>query len=448
MITPELRAYVQKRRAEGASQEEITQTLTAAGWQESDIKQALELEPSKKRARLLTIFIASLIGMLVLAGGGFAFWYFTKDPPPEEVIARMMEESANVKSLAYSGGMRIEVGEKTLEDGAFFDLGGIAGFLNAGDFSLTPPLPSEDQKIIVSIDFSGASDGYDPKNPKAWVTLDMRVDFSPDGKLAFGFEARSIGETMYIKLTRFKLDLSTPFLDEIILLFKDQWFKIDQEALNKLNTYDQGFSANSELSEEEFARLQEALKNAQIVRITETLPKATLDGIKTFHYKFVLNKEGLRAYLVEVINIAETKNLSREGLRELKEILESGEFDTVLDTTVNGFAGEIWIGKKDFLPYRASAEITFKEEKSQKEAVKMSILLTVDDFNKPVTVEAPPNAKLLETLLDELFASSLPDESGRIYESRDPAFCTDEFFSCEDGFTPFNDEAGCGCQPN
>lgn len=444
MVTPELRAYVQKRREEGASQEEITQMLTAAGWQEQDIKEALGSEPSKKRARPLSILIASLIGILVLAGGVFAFWYFAKDPSPEEVMARMMKNIAEVKSLAYSGGIRIEVGKESLEDNTLFDLGGIAGFLDTGDLSVThpPSLPSEAQNIIVSIDFSGASDGYDPKNSKALVTLDMRLDFSPEGKFAFGFETRFIDNVVYAKLARFEMDPALPFLDGITPSFKDQWFKIDQETLNKLNTYDQGFKANSDLSEEEFARLQEALKNAQIVRITETLPKSTLDGIKAFHYKFVLNKEGLRAYLVEIINIAQTKNLSREELRELKQVLESGEFDTVLDVLVKGFTGEIWIGKKDFLPHRASAKLTFKEEKSQKEAAKMSILVNMKDFNKPVAVEAPAHAKPLEMLVEEVFGASILDES------RDLAFCAHASFICEEGFSPFNDETGCGCEPN
>ncbi len=448
MITPELRAYVQKRLGEGTSQEEITQTLLAAGWKEEDIKEALEPQPSKKRAQFLPIFIASLIGIFLIGGGVFAFWYFIKDPPPEEVITRMMEESAKIKSFAYSGGLRIEVGEETLENNTLFDLGGIAGFLNTNELLSTPPVPSEGQTIVISMDFNGVDDQSDPKTSKGQVSLAMRVDASPEGKFAVGVETRVIGETIYAKLTRFEFEPSLPFIDGIVVLLKDQWFKIDQKTLEELNGYGRAFSPDaSQFSEEELTRLEEALKNARIIHITQALPNDTIEGVKTFHYKFELNKEGLRSYIVEIMNIVEAKNLNSEEIRQLKEGFESEEFNEVLDIFVNAFKGELWIGKKDFFPYRVNAAFIFKEEKSQKEIAKMSFLLNMKDFNKPVNVEAPADAKPIEKLLEEMFASSLPD-SGRTYESRDPAFCARALFTCEEGSKPFADESGCGCETN
>lgn len=39
------------------------------------------------------------------------------------------------------------------------------------------------------------------------------------------------------------------------------------------------------------------------------------------------------------------------------------------------------------------------------------------------------------------------EEPGRRYVSRDPEECKVVFFLCEEGFTPFFDECGCGCEP-
>lgn len=448
MITPELRAYVQKRVAEGASQEEITKTLLAAGWQETDIKEALETQPAQKRIRLLPILIVSLIGILLIGGGVFGFWYFIQDPPPEKVIARMMEESASITSFAYSGGIRVEVGEKTLEEGTFFDLGGIAGFLNAAELLLSPPEPSSEETMVISIDFNGVADGSNPKTPKAQVSLDMRVDASPEGKFAVGVETRLIGEDIYAKLTRFEFDPAIPFIDGIILLLRDQWFKVDRKSLEELNGYSGAFTPGaSQFSDEELKRLEDALRNARIIRVTQTLPNDTIEGAKTFHYKFALNTEGLRSYMVEIMNVMEAKNASNEELSQIKALLESEAFNEVLDMIVEGFMGDIWIGKKDFFPYRVSAGFALKDAESQKEAAIISFLFNMKDFNKPVSVEAPADAKSLEALLEELFTSSFSEGGGRIYKSHDPAFCARAFIACEEGLIPFSDATGCGCQP-
>lgn len=78
------------------------------------------------------------------------------------------------------------------------------------------------------------------------------------------------------------------------------------------------------------------------------------------------------------------------------------------------------------------AEITAGDEKTR-------IELNVD--------EAYPSELLALKQWAQAQAEMLPDENGRIYQSRDPDECSRIRFACIEGMVPFEDDTGCGCEP-
>lgn len=64
--------------------------------------------------------------------------------------------------------------------------------------------------------------------------------------------------------------------------------------------------------------------------------------------------------------------------------------------------GEIWIGKKDLLPYKISLSLLIKETDKSKTSEKINFVLLLKNFNKPVQIDVPTQAKPLEEILEGL----------------------------------------------
>jgi len=305
-----------------------------------------------------------IVGVLVVGGGLVA--YFNNFQSPEKVVQKMMEGSAEVKSLEYSGKIEMEMESDTKK-----------------------------QASNISMDFTGSSDIFDLKNPKSLLSASLNMKEFGQGDFSLSLEARSA-----------------------LSPITNQWIKIDIDALEKRFKINK---STQEWSPEQIEKLKISLKKNKIFKVTGTLESEKIEGEDTFHYKFTIEKEGIKKFINDVIDITQDKKLTEEELAEFDKGFE----------TLKSPSGEIWIGKKSFSLYKISFNSEIKDigklgdEKSgiitPEISGKISFVLSFKNFNKPVQIDIPSPVKTFEQifggLLGELQGGGLDGSPKPIFPS-------------------------------
>ena len=230
---------------------------------------------------------------------------------------------------------------------------------------------------------SGSLEGdIDNANSKSAINFDLLIFSSDEKELLWAGEIINIGETAYFK---FKTLPSIPylgdFLEKLGLDLENQWIKINQDLFKKF-VEETGNQYSGEETKEKLMAL------LPIFEVKEELPDQEIAGRKTYHYLLSLNKESLKDILLSLYVP------DQETLEEINKLLEkSGDIEA-----------EIWIGKKDKLPYRIefdeSTEISdlFPEKQGR---VALKLIIEMSDFDKQFEIKAPEDYKTLEEILFE-----------------------------------------------
>lgn len=383
MITQQLLDYIRQQSQQGISKENIKNQLLASGWQDPVIEEAfnsivpssqsdqlhvvpenIASQPSSvppKRLNKMIVAIISAVSVLTIGGGAFA--YFSYIQLPERTIQKMIANLIEVKSLTYSGEIKMQIGTKYLTDST-------GGFLQ--------PTPNKKTGDFL-ISFNGVSDTYDLNNPKGSFSFNINTDALTGLASSFGLEIRVVDGIYYIKTNNLPdlklLDLS---------IFKQQWIKIEGRALGEqpaLNTYE------TQLSSEQIIKIKEAVQKSRILRITKRLPEENIDGVNTYHYKFTTDKEKFIKLIAEINIIIEGKTLTEKELSDIGKSFELIEFPE----------GEIWIGKKDFFPRKILINSVLEETG---ESFIMTLFLK--NFNQAVRIDVPYPVKTLDEIMSEM----------------------------------------------
>ena len=399
MVNQQLLDYIKQQVQQGLNREQIKKSLLEIGWQEADINEAFtfidspnvsvppESAPSQllsalpqqpeRRTKKTLLAVILIIGVLIFGGGAFGYFYYFR-VTPEKVIEKMMARLSEVNSLEYQGEIETEI--------------------------TAPDLLSGGQRTSgFSIDFSGKSDISDLNNEKGSLLLNIRTDALKElmqGEFIFGLEIRTIGQVVYFKLN------NLPDLGIFNLSFlTNQWFKFDLEASTEKLKKQLGLEGNEEefeelkkkqeLSPEQIEKLEEIVAQSKVFKITGTLPSEKIEGVNTHHYKFLIDKAALKKLIIDISTFIQNhyKTLTEEELAEFDKGLE----------IIESIDGEIWIGKKDYLPYKISLTMTIKETSESKTAGKSIATLSFKNYNKPVQIDVPSPAKDMLEVLGELF---------------------------------------------
>src|SRR3989344_911357 len=124
MPNPQLIEYITQSIAQGASEKDIKAALLGAGWKESDVDEGLlavfpgsakKVVGAKSKALIVTM---SVLAALLLAGGGFAYWYFVYEPrtQPKTTIQENTSSSlkGTIKITSPQEGAIVKSGESVL----------------------------------------------------------------------------------------------------------------------------------------------------------------------------------------------------------------------------------------------------------------------------------------------------------------------------------------------
>jgi hypothetical protein len=268
----------------------------------------------------------------------------------------MTTKLAEVRSLEYSGEIKANV-----------DVGALLGNLTGGKGPMRTEQPTTPDGIKFSIEVNakvnGLVDVNDINKPQGAFSLNLNTNalaflagdqFTPEAQnSSFKLEVRHVGKIGYVKLSvasDFKLfDSST---------INNQWIKIDTEAA--------GLEKLKEWRKED--QMQQAWwpLGMDILEVTQVLASEKVNGVDTHHYKFAIDKQKVPIEEKAIADFANAIPLSE---------------------------GEVWIGKRDFLPHKLTLTVPAADIATVRVPVRLALTFMFENFDKPVHIEIPAQAK-------------------------------------------------------
>jgi len=399
------------------------------------------------------IFVG-VAAIIILAGAGVVGALFTQTwnpmwnpfrPEPEEVISGMTEKMEALDS--FHSVLSLDLREK-------------------------------ERNMDITLKSVSDIDQREKENIKEHSDIDFIISLEGQ-KYPFSSEIILLGETVYLKIKSMpafsdllSLIPETPELGEEIGLFssifdslKDEiqgkWIKIDEESIKELYEemgipyQKQEFGGLSEAQQKELQeKLTQLLKDKKLYYVEKELPDEKIGKIKVYHYRLVVNKEGLKSLLPEVFETIieySSSSLMEEGIspEQVKEVMGEIELPLLIDKIfehIGDVRYELWIGQKDKYLYRveASKEIDLQQLKQalieylqkisakkgekieQKDIQEMdqflqgtlsiSLKAELSDFNKVGEIKAPDEfltvKELIQNILQKIFFGMMMQSGG------------------------------------
>lgn len=349
-------------------------TATVTEEPQMPIEQAATPVQKKKRPLLLIFGITMLL--LVLISVGIAYAYY--QPKPEVVLAKMVKQLPTITSMAYEGEITTKV-------------------------STQSTTPTGDYKV----ELEGKTDASDPQAIKNQIYVQFKVPSTNGNNEDLGIEVRSIKTVTYLQLVSLQSE-TLDFLAE----YANKWIKIDEEEIR--NAYEEISSLSSTFgtptptptqelfSKEQVAQISDLAKRTSFLEFSENLGKEKIEGTTVYRFKYKINKEETKNFLLESLRIGINRALTQE---EIDSVLES--FNSLTLPT-----GEIWIGTKDYLPYKLTANFEVSGTEASATSGTVSLILFFKNFNKPQSIEAPANSISLMDILEPYLAPYRTPQGG------------------------------------
>lgn len=304
------------------------------------------------------------IAIVLIVGAGVAFAY-TQDifVSPTEIANTALEKTDEITSVRFDGTMTVK--------GTTASEAEVSALETLGD--------------EVSITIKGAYDATNSENTKGEISMNFSM-----GALQAGIEARVLNKTLFVRL------LEAPAIPVFPLeQYENKWFSLEESVAEGF-TSKAGISTFSSiqdsLTEEHKAELKKIEQKYNLISVTNRLPSEKINDIETYHYAFVLDRTEISAYLEEA-----EQYIHRVGSSD--SMLSTFDAESVAQTleVVENFQGELWIGKKDSLPYKVSGsfDITSGEQSG---TARFAIIFS--DWGKPIAIEEPSGSVPVTELLN------------------------------------------------
>ncbi len=264
------------------------------------------------------------------------------------------------------------------------------------------------QEFTINGIISARENLKDFDNPETEGEFDF--SFKTEGlEMSFAGAVIDVGEDSYWKFTTIP---ASSFIEPYFALFgieiediKNEWIKVDGESLKELMGED--YDSTKELEEhnkEIIEEVKDILEKAILFKVREELEDEVLDNVKTYHYLVYLDKQGIKLFVPELMEAMAKYypelSLNEEGMEESMQ-----EFEKTVDeffAKTGGIEAEIWIGKKDHLPYKIvfEKEIDISQiDESEEGIVKIKINADFSRFNQLMEIEAPSDYKILDEII-------------------------------------------------
>ncbi|MCX6718295.1 MAG: hypothetical protein NTY81_01680 [Candidatus Staskawiczbacteria bacterium] len=378
--------------------------------------------PRMRKSHFVLKFLIVFIIVVVLCGAGYfsAGQYLNLPysnfilnffrPSPQTVINNMMTNMKDVKSSHTA--MQIEIS---------------AANNGASQGKLTLNADSE-------------TDMTDAKNIKAdgsfKINLAIPGSVSP---LVADVNIAIVGSAFYIRVNEITIPASytSPGLD--VSKIKGKWFKVDQDSIKALSQAEgsaQTATPNiSQAGASDLAKkIQDLIVSENMISVVKQLNDQTVSGQGAYHYSAVVKKEKLQDLITKIIVLAIGENAGNSNLTAYKNIID-GNVKTMTDS-LGDINMEIWIGKKDYMLYQVKLDKTIDLGKNNMQ-LEVKLNITNSNFNKPISVQVPPNAqKLEEFALPLMKLQNINNDINQIGFDAEMLYSSNKSYSlvCKNGF--------------
>ena len=173
--------------------------------------------------------------------------------------------------------------------------------------------------------------------------------------------------------------------------FSDQWYKIDFDYLQ-----DELLAQETNITPAQLQIIEQLLTQADILKTIEKIASEKVDGVNTNHYKFTIDEQKLFQLITNLIEVMADREIEEYEYDSMQEVREE-----IMEYYNGEISAEIWIGKKDYLPYKFVMNNEFKDGLDE---INISTMLTFKNYNQSVQIETPSPVKSLEELIESYYS--------------------------------------------
>ncbi len=464
MITAELRKFFQDNIQKGYSTVEISQSLVAGGWKESDALAAVsefaneqnatagvsfvpesstavlpKEEPSgyaglrkeeppsvaaivavspssavalppdalyfpPTRSKWVFPSIVILLVLLVGAAGASGYYFLVKKTlSPDIVLLNMKDAMGKVHAYSFDSKFSVDIKAKPKGD-LLQQVNQLGGKGTEG-------------ALKFSVSTKGAMVGG-----VSATTTDVDVSYDTDGSASYGAVSfvldgeasiRTVEGKLFVRLMKIPQLLSTFGMNKTLSPWENKWISFDPKASSSLSgivSMSIAEGASSALTKENREQVTQIFtKNLPITLSVPSDSTVSVDGVDTYHYAFTVDKNRLASLFAELSTFYPKEALAQDPVT-VKESIDSAV------ELLAGMTGDLYIGKNDFYLYRANvhvpvAVIATSIEVSGTIDFEMTGLL----FNATPQIVAPENS----TPAEEVYAAVMQKVLGRPLPTQD-----------------------------
>lgn len=384
-MNEELLGYVRQQLSLKVPKDVIAGNLKGSGWTDADISEVFSaLEPkvvplssipvspisstvsgtlphTGHKKIISIVFILILLGVAGAAVYAYQSGVFVSLP---KLLADSFEKTETAKTYSHNFSFEADFsGLKDLDDAS-------------NPLSSLGIIPKE-----FKLSMYGSSDMSDKNNLKTSSVISINMN-----PISAGAEMRLVGDMFYARLTQLPTlsVLPIPMLSE----YKDKWFSfpynLSQSGINE-----------TQFTAEQQQYLAKMFRDAHIIKPVSKVATETVDGVSTYHFSFILDKDALASFMKSMVEYLKSiredeSQFSDAEEQELNEGLEA----------IKDFKGEVWIGRNDKLMRKITISFGIVPDPAKDEQVKIKMMGLMTNWNEPVSILAPAESTPFQTLIE------------------------------------------------
>lgn len=355
-MTPEQQAATPKNSA----------PMTAA--QHAAAPAAVEYQEGMSLKKKIAVFIAIILAVAVIvAGAVFAYFRFYQSPARVGTLL-----IGNIVGLTSA---HVEVGiDQSLKSGS-----------------------TVMEKNTTTI--NGDTTLFASTQPEASLNVQWKQSDGEDATDA-GMNFKSSGGMSYVQITSFEgsgegTSGSEKTENVLLDILDQQWVEVNSQDTELASFFPNALvSTTGTLTPEEQGVVRDAFRDASVVRITEKIDTAVIESIKTYHYRFEVDKEELKQLIGVIAPVLKAHGYTDTSINVLVKSVDSW----------NSIGGELWVGAKNYQLYRV--EITATGTRSANRTEEWKATMKLSNHNQPVTVEVPTDAMTVQEFVEAVAAAA------------------------------------------
>ena len=335
--------------------------------------------PPQKKSKLWLTIVIILLGILVIAGGLFAYTVYSQTP--DKVMAAMYQKQMELKTVttdltAYINIVKPTMGENNVA------LSFLTGSEENVDLILTGHLETE----LTNREANRAN-----------LAFTLATKAAPSDQV--GVALKVTDDATFIELNKLPATI-VPVASN----FMNSWVKLDMaEAARKLGKPELATEIEQKSQEEAqiVSQIKTLLANNQPYTLNAVLPDDIINEQSMFHYSLMIDKAKVKTLLTSILPLlSDTAENNEQILAEANDILNN--------LSINNL--EIWVGKKDKYLHRVAFNLNLPNE-TETFGGTAAVIMNYSNFNAPIAVTDPEKFITLDELLESVLTSFMGGET-------------------------------------